>query len=41
VSQGTLPQRGFVKQEDIPLLAFLQTTTGRLFVEHHPALRAL
>jgi saccharopine dehydrogenase-like NADP-dependent oxidoreductase len=41
VSQGTLPQRGFVKQEDIPLLAFLQTTTGRLFAEHHPALQAL
>ena len=41
VSHGTLPQRGFVKQEDIPLLAFLNTTTGHLFVEHHPALRAL
>ena len=41
VSQGTLPQRGFVKQEDIPLRAFLNTTTGRLFAEHHPALQAL
>ena len=41
VSQGTLPQRGFVKQEDIPLQAFLRTTTGHLFVTHHPALRAL
>jgi len=41
VSHGTLPQRGFVKQEDIPLLAFLKTTTGHLFVEHHPALRAV
>ena len=41
VSHGTLPQRGFVKQEDIPLLAFLNTTTGHLFVEHHPALQAL
>jgi saccharopine dehydrogenase (NAD+, L-lysine-forming) len=41
VSHGTLPQRGFVKQEDIPLLAFLKTTTGHLFAAHHPALRAL
>ena len=41
VSQGTLPQRGFVKQEDIPLRAFLHTTTGHLFAEHHPALQAL
>ena len=41
VSNGTLPQQGFVKQEDIPLQAFLHTTTGRLFAEHHPALRAL
>jgi len=40
---GTLrhTQRGFVKQEDIPLLAFLNTTTGHLFAEHHPALRTL
>ena len=41
VSHGTLPQQGFVKQEDIPLRAFLHTTTGRLFAEHHPALQAL
>jgi saccharopine dehydrogenase (NAD+, L-lysine-forming) len=41
VSNGTLPQQGFVKQEDIPLRAFLHTTTGRLFAEHHPALQAL
>ena len=41
VSTGTLPQRGFVKQEDIPLLAFLNTTTGHLFAEHHAALRTL
>ena len=41
VSQGTLPQRGFVKQEAIPLRAFLRTTTGHLFATHHPALRAL
>jgi saccharopine dehydrogenase (NAD+, L-lysine-forming) len=41
VSQGTLPQRGFVKQEDIPLRAFLNTTTGCLFAKHHAALQAL
>lgn len=41
VSNGTLPQQGFVKQEDIPLRAFLHTTTGRLFAEHHSALQAL
>ena len=41
VSQGTLPQRGFVKQEDIPLPALLHTTTGRLFAQQHPALQAL
>ena len=41
VSQGTLPQRGFVTQEDIPLRAFLNTTTGCLFAKHHAALQAL
>lgn len=41
VSQGTLPQRGFVKQEAIPLRALLTTTTGRLFAQHQPALQAL
>jgi saccharopine dehydrogenase (NAD+, L-lysine-forming) len=41
VSDGTLPQQGFVKQEDIPLRAFLHTATGSLFATHHPALRAL
>jgi saccharopine dehydrogenase-like NADP-dependent oxidoreductase len=41
VSHGTLPQWGFVTQEDILLLAFLKTTTGHLFATHHPALRAL
>jgi len=41
VRAGTLPQQGFVKQEDIPLLAFLTTTTGHLFTAHHPTLRAL
>lgn len=33
VRQGSLPQRGFLKQEDIPLGAFLATRTGRLFGE--------
>ena len=31
VNDGTLPARGFVKQEEIPLDAFLKTPTGRLF----------
>ncbi len=31
VRDGTLPQRGFLKQEEIPLSKFLATTTGRLF----------
>jgi saccharopine dehydrogenase-like NADP-dependent oxidoreductase len=31
VRDGTLPQRGFLKQEEIPLDAFLATPTGRLF----------
>ncbi len=38
VSAGTLPQRGFVKQEDIPLPAFLATETGRLYADNHPTL---
>jgi saccharopine dehydrogenase-like NADP-dependent oxidoreductase len=31
VRDGALPQRGFLKQEEIPLAKFLATTTGRLF----------
>jgi saccharopine dehydrogenase-like NADP-dependent oxidoreductase len=31
VRDGALPQRGFLKQEEIPLAKFLTTTTGRLF----------
>jgi saccharopine dehydrogenase-like NADP-dependent oxidoreductase len=31
VRDGVLPQRGFLKQEEIPLDKFLTTTTGRLF----------
>jgi saccharopine dehydrogenase (NAD+, L-lysine-forming) len=38
VRDGTLPQRGFVKQEAIPLQAFLHTTTGELFRTYHAAL---
>lgn len=32
VRDGTLPNHGFLKQENIPLEAFLETNTGRLFV---------
>ena len=31
VRDGTLPKRGFLKQEDIPLEAFLATRTGSLY----------
>lgn len=31
VKNGTLPNSGFLKQEDIPLEAFLQTRTGSLY----------
>ena len=31
VSTGVLPQSGFIKQEDIPLEAFLATTNGRRY----------
>ena len=31
VRDGVLPQRGFLKQEEIPLSKFLATATGRLF----------
>lgn len=33
VRKGTLPQTGFLKQEDIPLDAFLATTTGRFYAQ--------
>jgi saccharopine dehydrogenase-like NADP-dependent oxidoreductase len=32
VNDGVLPQRGFLKQEQIPLEAFLSTRTGQLFL---------
>lgn len=31
VRDGKLPAKGFLKQEEIPLAPFLETTTGRLF----------
>ena len=38
VSEKTLPQSGFVKQEEIPLPAFLKTKFGALYAEDHPML---
>jgi saccharopine dehydrogenase (NAD+, L-lysine-forming) len=38
---GKLPARGFVKQEEIPLPAFLSTTHGKLFAKHCPKLTSL
>ncbi|HMB77003.1 MAG TPA: saccharopine dehydrogenase C-terminal domain-containing protein [Kiloniellaceae bacterium] len=32
VRDGSLPAKGFLKQEEVPLARFLQTATGRLFV---------
>jgi hypothetical protein len=32
VAAGTLPQKGFLKQEQIPFEKFLQTPTGALFL---------
>ncbi len=31
LADGTLPQRGFVRQEDIPLDAFLANRFGRAY----------
>jgi hypothetical protein len=31
VRSGALPDRGFLKQEEIPFGKFLETSTGRLF----------
>lgn len=31
VSNGTLPDRGFIKQEEVPLETFMQTSNGRLY----------
>lgn len=35
VSDGRLPQQGFLKQEDIPLDAFLQTLNGSIYEAAH------
>jgi saccharopine dehydrogenase-like NADP-dependent oxidoreductase len=35
VAAGTLPQKGFIKQEEIPLKDFLKTKTGQLFSDQH------
>jgi saccharopine dehydrogenase-like NADP-dependent oxidoreductase len=36
VAGGSLPQQGFVKQEDIPLAEFLQTRHGSLYAKYQP-----
>ena len=36
VSNGSLPAQGFIKQEDIPLEAFLQTRHGSLYAQYQP-----
>jgi saccharopine dehydrogenase (NAD+, L-lysine-forming) len=38
VANDVLPQRGFVKQEEVSLTAFLGTSTGSLFADNHPML---
>ncbi len=37
VAKGTLPQQGFIKQEEIPFEAFLNTKNGSLYTKHEPA----
>ena len=34
VANGTLPQQGFIKQEEIPFDSFLQTQNGKLYSNH-------
>jgi saccharopine dehydrogenase-like NADP-dependent oxidoreductase len=41
VHNGDLPQKGFVKQEDIPLPSFLRTMHGKLYAQHCPKLEEL
>ena len=41
VGTGALPDKGFVRQEDIPLPAFLQTAHGRLYAKYCPKLESL
>jgi saccharopine dehydrogenase-like NADP-dependent oxidoreductase len=40
-SRGELPQKGFVKQEDIPLAVFLKTAHGKLYAQYCPKLESL
>jgi saccharopine dehydrogenase-like NADP-dependent oxidoreductase len=37
VAAGKLPRQGFLKQEEISLDAFLQTRSGRLYLQSSPA----
>jgi saccharopine dehydrogenase-like NADP-dependent oxidoreductase len=37
VANGTLPQQGFIKQEEISFEAFLQTKNGSLYTKHDAA----
>ena len=41
VSTGQLAQKGFIKQEDIPLPDFLSTTHGKLYAKYCPKLESL
>lgn len=41
VSKGILPQKGFVKQEEIPLKSFLKTTTGAYYADNDPILKLI
>jgi saccharopine dehydrogenase-like NADP-dependent oxidoreductase len=35
LAQGALDSAGFIRQEDVPLAAFLQTSAGRLLADGH------
>ncbi|WP_290796357.1 saccharopine dehydrogenase family protein [Flavihumibacter sp. UBA7668] len=37
VANGTLPQQGFIKQEEIPFDAFIKTQNGSLYTKHEAA----
>ncbi|MFQ5483663.1 MAG: L-lysine dehydrogenase, partial [Nitrospinaceae bacterium] len=36
VSRGELPRKGFLKQEEIPLKSFFNTSTGALYLKNAP-----
>jgi saccharopine dehydrogenase-like NADP-dependent oxidoreductase len=40
LTDGSLPAQGFIRQEDIPLHAFLANRFGRYYAPEEPALRA-